>query len=212
MKMQQEEGQQILIVDDKPKNLQVIGTILRENGYLFSIARNGKKALEIIKQNPPDLILLDIMMDEMDGFETCRHLKNDPDTLDIPVIFLSALADIESKVKGFTIGAADYVTKPFQAEEVLARVKTHLALYSLQKRLEEKNALLQEALDNNKTLKGMLPICSRCKKIRDDEGYWNQIEKYVEDHSDALFSHGICPVCMEVMYGDDEWFKKISKK
>lgn len=204
----QKKDQQILIVDDMPKNIQVIGTILRGKGFLCSIAQSGRQALEIVEQNPPDLILLDIMMDDMDGFETCRCLKNKSATRDIPVIFLSGLSDTVNKVEGFKIGAVDFITKPFESEEVLVRIKTHLTLRSLQKNLEKKNTQLQEALDNINTLKGLLPICATCKKIRDDKGYWNQIDVYIEKHSNALFSHGICPDCEKQMYGDQDWYKR----
>ncbi|MFH2058646.1 MAG: response regulator [Pseudomonadota bacterium] len=208
MELFQKKDQQILIVDDVPKNIQVIGTILRGKGFLCSIAQSGSQALEIVEQNPPDLILLDIMMDGMDGFETCSRLKKNSTTKDIPIIFLSGLSDTASKVEGFKIGAVDFITKPFQSEEVLVRIKTHLTLRTLQKHLEEKNTQLQEALDKIKTLKGLLPICATCKKVRDDKGYWNQIDVYIEKHSDALFSHGICPGCSKKMYGDQDWYKR----
>ncbi len=210
----QKKSQQILIVDDKPKNLQIIGTNLREKGFLFSIARSGSQALEIIEHNPPDLILLDIVMDEMDGFETCRRLKNNPATRDIPVIFLSALSDTTDKVEGFKVGAVDFVTKPFQAEEVLARVETHLTLQTSKKYLEAKNSQLQNALDDITALQGILPICAKCKKICNDNGHWQQIESYITQHSEVEFSHSMCPECIEVMYGDQEWYRnsKAEKK
>jgi len=101
----------------------------------------------------------------------------------------------------------DYITKPVKVEAVLARVNTHLTIRRLQKDLEEKNAQLQEAFDNIKTLKGLIPICANCKKIRDDEGYWHQVEGYIRDHSEAEFTHGICPDCAMTLYpefyGDD---------
>jgi len=131
------KNQNILIVDDTPKNIQVIGTILKKEGYMISIAQSGKQALDIIRHEPPDLILLDIIMPEMDGFETCSHLKKNPETSDIPVIFLSALSDIDNKVKGFSAGAVDYVTKPIQQEELMARVTTHLTIQRYREHLKE---------------------------------------------------------------------------
>lgn len=103
--------------------------------------------------------------------------------------------------KAFDVGAVDYITKPFNPATVLARVKTHLKLS--QTLLE-----LQAALDNVKTLSGLLPICAKCKKVKEDKGYWNQIEQYIEKHSDAMFSHGLCHDCAEDLYGDKEWFRK----
>jgi PAS domain S-box-containing protein len=138
------KGQLILIVDDAPNNIKVIGTILRKKGFQVSIAQSGRQALDIIAQNHPDLILLDIIMRGMDGFEICRRLKNDSATRDIPVIFLSALSDTVDKVKGLNIGAVDYVTKPIEPEELLARIHTHLTIQSLRRELEDVNVTLEE--------------------------------------------------------------------
>lgn len=199
----------ILIVDDTPENLTVLTRMLAEQGYLVRPAISGELALKAVKTSPPDLILLDIMMNPgIDGYEVCRQLKADQTTHDIPILFMSALHETVNKVKAFEFGGVDYITKPFQVEEVLARVKTHLALRNLQKHLEEKNAQLEDALARVKTLRGLLPICARCKKIRDDQGYWKQLEDYIENHSEALFSHGLCPECMETLYGEQAWYKK----
>ena len=127
----------ILIVDDVPTNLDVICQTLSDAGFDVAIATSGKRALQQIERERPDLILLDIMMPGMDGFETCQHLKANPLTADIPVIFMTALADAESKVKALELGAVDYITKPFQEVEVLARVRTHLKLYRLTQNLEQ---------------------------------------------------------------------------
>jgi PleD family two-component response regulator len=197
---QAQSSPNILAVDDTRPNLRLLVGILAEGGYKVRPAANGRMALEAAKVEPPDLILLDIMMPEMNGFEVCRQLKADERTRDIPIIFISALDETLDKVKAFAIGGVDYITKPFQAEEVLARVKTHLTIRNLQKSLQEQNRQLQEALANVKTLKGLLPICANCKKIRDDEGYWQQVEVYVRDHSEAEFSHGICPDCIKKLY------------
>lgn len=118
----------ILIVDDVPKNLQVLGNILRKENYEIGVATNGLEALERIHEIHPDLILLDVMMPELNGFDTIKRLKEDQDTVDIPVIFLTAKTDIDDIVTGFKLGAVDYVTKPFNGTELLARVKTHLDL------------------------------------------------------------------------------------
>ncbi len=127
----------ILIVDDAAKNIQLLGTILREEGYQINVARNGWQALDVVAQMPPDLILLDVMMPELDGFETCKKLKENPATRAIPVIFLTARADTEDIVKGFELGAVDYVTKPFNAAELLSRVGTHLELKATRETLAE---------------------------------------------------------------------------
>jgi len=122
----------ILIVDDTIENIQVLGTVLRQQEYKINVAQNGMQALQVLEKVRPDLILLDIMMPELDGFETCKRLKENPGTADIPVIFLTAKTETEDIVHGFELGAVDYVTKPFNATELLARVKTHLSMHILQ--------------------------------------------------------------------------------
>ncbi|MFB2969625.1 response regulator [Aerosakkonema sp. BLCC-F183] len=134
----------ILIVDDTPTNLGSMVDFLTKSGFTVWVARSGQSAIKKVQYSPPDLILLDVIMPEMDGFETCQHLKANESTKDIPVIFMTALDDTESKVKGFNIGAVDYITKPLQHEEVLARVKTHLSIRNLTKKL------LREIADREK--------------------------------------------------------------
>ncbi|MEG4584338.1 response regulator [Microcoleus sp. MOSTC5] len=139
----------ILIVDDTPTNLDVISEALSNAGYKVAIATSGERALQQVERRPPDLILLDVMMPGIDGFETCQRLKANAKTCDIPIIFMTALVDVDNKVKGLKLGAVDYVTKPFQEQEVLARVKTHLQLRLLTQTLEQqvaqKTAELQAA-------------------------------------------------------------------
>jgi DNA-binding response OmpR family regulator len=141
------ETEAILLVDDNPTNLQLLFETLDGRGYKLLIAKDGKTALSIARKACPHLILLDIMMPEIDGYEVCRQLKADPATEEIPIIFLSALTDTKDKVQGLDLGAVDYVTKPFQPDEVIARVNTHLTVYRLKKALDEKNMELQEAND-----------------------------------------------------------------
>lgn len=144
------EKETVLVVDDTPENIAILSSLLRDQ-YRTRVATNGADALEIASSNEtrPDLILLDIRMPEMDGYEVCQHLKKDPSLRDIPVIFLSALNETVDKVKAFSVGGIDYVTKPFHAVEVLARVETHLKIRRLQVALEKQNQVLQ---DNNEKL------------------------------------------------------------
>jgi len=135
----------ILIVDDQPGNLKVLTSLLTKQGYVVRQAISGAIALKTIRKNPPDLILLDIVMHEMNGFEVCEKLKADEQSRDIPVIFISVLEETPDKVKAFEIGGVDYVTKPFQDEEVLARVETHLKLRRMELALTERNRQLQES-------------------------------------------------------------------
>lgn len=136
----------ILIVDDTPANLRLLSQMLAEKGYGVRAVKSGTRALESVQITQPSLILLDIRMPEMNGYEVCERLKEDPKTKDIPVIFISALNEIEDKVKGFGVGGVDYITKPFQIEEVLARVETHLSLRKLQKQLQDANKKFEEEL------------------------------------------------------------------
>ena len=126
----------LLVVDDTPDNLRLLSAILTERGYKVRKALNGKTALKTVQTAPPDLILLDINMPEINGYEVCAQLKANEQTHDIPIIFISALDDVLDKVKAFTVGGVDYITKPFQSEEVVARVANHLNLRSLQKALQ----------------------------------------------------------------------------
>ncbi len=196
------EDWSILVVDDNPDNLRLLTKLLNEHHFKVRLAPNGARALATIRKEAPDLVLLDIMMPGMDGFEVCRQLRADEQTAHIPIIFISAMHETIDKVKAFTLGGVDYITKPFNAEEVLSRIKTHLTLRSLQKSLEYKNAQLQKALDEIKTLQGIIPICANCKKVRDGRGFWNQVETYISKHSEAKFSHSICPTCVKVLYPD----------
>lgn len=183
----------ILLVDDQLANLKVLLSLLQSNGYRVLVADSGERALTILDNTLPDLILLDVMMPGMDGFETCRKIKSKSQTESIPVIFMTALDSNEDKVTGFEVGGVDYVTKPFQQTEVLARIKTHIAL-----RMREQE--LQKALDEVKELRGIIPICSHCKSIRDDKGYWSLLESYMSKNTHLKFSHGICPDCVEKHY------------
>jgi len=142
-----QKPENILLVDDNTTNLQVLHETLAGTGHKFLIAKNGESALAISQKARPSLILLDIMMPGIDGFEVCRRLKADPRTEAIPVIFLTALDDTRDKVKGFALGAVDYVSKPFQPEEVIARVNTHLTINRLRRSLGEKNRELKSAND-----------------------------------------------------------------
>ena len=157
------DTESILLVDDNPANLQILFQTLEGVGCKLLIAKNGQGALSIAGKALPDLILLDIMMPDIDGYEVCRQLKSNPATADIPVIFLSALVDTEDKVKGFHLGAVDYITKPFQPDEVIARVNTHLTIHRLKREVESKKDQLEHELEvvsevQRKLLPKQLPV------------------------------------------------------
>ncbi|WP_223789835.1 response regulator [Marinicella meishanensis] len=136
----------LLVVDDVSENIQVVMNILKEQGYEFSYALNGSQAQELLKTNSFDLVLLDVMMPDINGFEVCQFMKQDPRLQDIPVIFLTARVDVDSITEGFNLGGVDYITKPFHSSELIARVKTHLDLYQAKKVLQQNNLVLQKQL------------------------------------------------------------------
>lgn len=140
----------ILVVDDTPTNLQVLFDVLSEQGYRVAIAKNGETALQRVQSSEPNLILLDVMMPGLDGFETCQRLKANPATRDIPVIFMTALSDSVDQVKGLSLGAVDYITKPIQHEEVLARIRVHLQLRNATRIMEQRTNELNQALESFK--------------------------------------------------------------
>ena len=146
----------ILIVDDSPTNLSVLASTLINSGFDIAVEADGESALEQIEFNPPNLILLDVQMPGIDGFETCHRLKTNPLTKDIPVIFMTALSDTTDKVKGFSLGAVDYITKPFQQEEVLARVRLHMKLHVLTKTLEQQNIYLKNEIEQRQEAEAQL--------------------------------------------------------
>jgi signal transduction histidine kinase/DNA-binding response OmpR family regulator len=150
------DSRTILIVDDHPSNLQVLFTFLEKAGFKVLAAQNGKNALKIAEKLHPDLILLDILMPGMDGFEVCRQLKADLSTIDIPVIFLTALSETINKVKGFELGGVDYITKPIEQQELLARIHTHLTLKQMRERLTMQNQELQQEVYNRQEVENQL--------------------------------------------------------
>lgn len=198
-----QEPARVLIVDDKPENIDLTMKILEPEGYNLAFATSGAKAIEVARHFMPDLILMDVMMPPgMNGFEACTILKSDRLTCDIPVVFLTAKTETAAIVEGFHCGGQDYIPKPFRREEVLSRVHTHVQVRLLIRRQARLIDELQHALAHVKTLRGLLPICASCKKIRDDDGYWHQIESYLRTHADLDFTHGICNDCARRLYPD----------
>ncbi len=143
---------QILIVDDNPSNLALLFNYLSKKGFRVVAADSGETALKLLKENKPDLILLDVVMPEIDGYQVCRVIKDEPDLMDIPVIFLSAVTTHRDKIRAFDAGGVDYITKPFQHEELAARVNSHLMIKHQQNRMKELNSLLKESNDRKDRL------------------------------------------------------------
>jgi PleD family two-component response regulator len=193
--------EQILIVDDMPGNIKILGEILKDK-YKIIVASNGKAATQLASEKMPDLILMDVMMPEMDGFTACQIIKSDPKTAEIPIIFITSLSDTSDIVTGFETGGVDYIVKPFNAKEVQVRINTHLHLKRLHNQLKETIGHLQDALENVQKLSGLIPMCSSCRNIRNDSGYWQGVEDYLTQNSDLMVSHTLCPGCMIKLYPD----------
>lgn len=184
---QKAEMSNIVIIDDVPANLRLLVGILARPDYIIHPILDPVMAINGIKADPPDIILLDIMMPTMSGYDLCYRLKSDPDTIDIPVIFITSRDDIEDKVKGFSMGAVDYITKPFQADDVIVRVQTHIKMYSLQKNLRRKT---EEMVSLNKVLEG--EIIERQKvevELRESYLWLNSVFNALEESVIILNPH-----------------------
>jgi CheY-like chemotaxis protein len=192
------EAVRILIAEDDPVSRLMLHGMLTEWGYDAEAVADGEQAWHALqKPDAPEVAILDWVMPRLDGIEVCRRTRRRPTANPCYLILLTsrdAKADI---VAGLRSGANDYVTKPFDREELQARIAVGASVVGLQNNLRARVRELEEALQQVKQLRGLLPICSYCKKIRDDQNYWQQVESYIGIHSDAQFSHGICPECFE---------------
>ncbi len=167
-------GSLVLVVDDEDENRHILRLLLEREGYKVAEAKTGLEGLDATLSLQPSLVLLDVTMPELDGFEVCHRLKGHLRTAGIPVIFLTAMAGSADIVRGFQMGGVDYITKPFQSAELLARVRTHVQLRQLQR---------------------VLSVCSYCGKIRTDSAEWQPVETYIKQKTGADLSHGVCPDC-----------------
>ena len=199
----------ILIVDDISDNIFLLKEILERKGFTECIGVESAQAA-FQKINPAvNLVLMDIMMPEINGIEACRILKSMETARDIPIIMVTAKTELESLEQAFEAGAMDYILKPVKKTDLLARVRSALSLKKAmdqrkerERELETRNHELEKAFQEIRTLRGFLPICAHCKKIRNVEGLWQQMESYLQQHSDVKFSHGICETCLQEKYPD----------
>jgi phosphoserine phosphatase RsbU/P len=185
----------ILIADDDPVSRRVLEITLCRWKYEVVATVDGSSAWHALQHAPFDLALLDWIMPGCDGLELCGKIRSTPALASLYLIFVTARTSKADIVAGLDGGADDYVTKPFDREELRARLQVGRRILGLQQRLGEQVRQLQDTLAQVKQLQGMLPICSYCKKIRDDRNYWQQVETYVAERSEARFSHSICPAC-----------------
>jgi DNA-binding response OmpR family regulator len=191
----------ILIAEDDPASATLLAEFLKMEGHEVSIAPDGAEAWkQIEKAREPQLILLDWQMPAMDGMEVVRRIQSLQDTPPAYVIMLTSRGNKEDIIAALETGAHDYLAKPFDPGELRARIGVGCRMIQLQVALAGKIAELRQAIEQVKTLRGIVPICSNCKKIRDDEGYWNQVDAYISKHSEAQFTHGICPDCIKKLY------------
>ena len=233
----------VLIVEDSPTQAARLEYLLESEGFEVTVAGHGLDAIEKLKERLPSIIVSDVIMPGMDGYEFCHRIKVNEEWRGVPVVLLTTLADPGDIFKGLESGADHYLLKPYDEDILISRIRSILAETHLRKsnksqmgieityagqqyfinadriqildlllatfenvvrknrELEQTNQELKQSLETNKILRGLLPICSYCKKIRDDKGYWEQVEGYVSRHTDASFSHGICPDCAKRYYG-----------
>ena len=188
----------VLIAEDDITSRRILQVLLTQWGFEVIAVSDGEAAWgELQKEASPHLVILDWMMPGKDGHELCRLVRESSEMKNKYIVMLTSKGFKEDIVSGFEAGADDYITKPFEREELRARVKVGERIISLQTALASRILELQQALNHIKTLQGILPICSYCKKIRDDHNYWQMLESYISKHSDAQFSHSICPECYE---------------
>ena len=198
-----------LIADDDRIAAEVLARTLARCDFEVTIARDGAEAWDVLQQpDAPSLAILDWMMPRIDGPEVCRLVRAETPNAHAYLILLTSRDTSAYVVAGLDAGADDYLVKPFDPAELLARVRVGTRVLGLQDRLAARIEELQSALSHVKQLSGLLPICSYCKRIRTDENYWQQVDGYLVEHSDARFTHGICPPCYNALSKDlDEYSK-----
>jgi sigma-B regulation protein RsbU (phosphoserine phosphatase) len=186
----------VLIAEDDTVSRRMLEAMLTKWGYQVVVACDGLAAWQALQTpDPPRVAVLDWMMPGLDGIEICRRIAADSAYLPIHLILLTTRSDKEDIVEGFQAGANDYITKPFQHEELHARVQVGARVVQLQLEAAERVKQLEYALAHVKQLQGLLPICAYCKNVRIDGGYWEQIDVYIAEHAEVAVTHGICPDC-----------------
>lgn len=200
--------QAVLVVDDNPTDRRYVARLLEGPDRHIVTAGGGEEALALLPDHDFALIILDVQMDGMSGFETAEKIRTDEKTQDVPIIFVTATSRGEEAIfRGYDTGAVDYLFKPVESNLLRSKVKVFCQLSAqrllIRQQLEEiqaKNDVLRRQLDEIRTLRGLVPICAKCKNVRDDSGFWQSIEIYVSEHSEAEFSHSLCPHCRDVLY------------
>ena len=192
----------VLVADDDPVAAKILSAALRSWKLDDEVVVDGVAAWDSINLQHTPLAIVDWMMPGIDGPELCRRLRASPATANTYILLLTARESSADMVHGLDAGADDYITKPFDREELRARVNVGVRVATLQGKLENRVDELQRALADVRQLEGFLSICSYCKRIRTEEQSWEQMERYISDHSHAQFSHGICPSCFDKAKAD----------
>ena len=191
----------VLIAEDDSTTRTVLAGMLKKCGDEVVETINGAAAWDALQQpDAPALAILDWIMPEMDGLEVVRRVRALQTNRPPHIIMLTIRGEKADIIAGLEAGADDYLSKPFDPGELRARIEVGRRLVKMQDSLASKVEELRQAIDQIKTLRGIVPICASCKKIRDDQGYWNQVEVYVRDHTEAEFSHSLCQECMKKLY------------
>jgi CheY-like chemotaxis protein len=200
--------QSVLIVDDSPTDVLYLRKLIEQSDRHVLTATTGEEALNVLKGFECALVLLDIELEGLNGFQVADRIRGNERTRNLPIIFISATSrDDEHVFRGYDVGAVDYLFKPVEPNLLRSKVNVFCELaaqrFVIQEQLQEiqaKNDVLRQQLEEIKTLRGLVPICARCKSVRDDTGFWQTIEAYVCEHSEAEFSHSLCPECANVLY------------
>jgi len=188
----------VLVAEDDPVSRRLLAVSLRRWGYEVVEAVDGEQAWDLLQQpDAPNLVILDWMMPGVGGIEICRRVRQADHPAPAYIILLTVRTSRVDIVHGLDAGANDYITKPFNREELRARIQCGVRTVHLERSLAQRVRELEEALLRVRVLQGLLPICSYCKKIRNDRNYWQRVEEYITAHTDAVFSHGICPECFK---------------
>jgi len=204
----------VVIAEDDRVTGEILGRTLQRWEYQTTLVGDGTEAWERLRTaTEPTLAILDWMMPGMDGPDVCRRVRAELPLANMYLLLVTARESRGDVIAGLDAGADDYIIKPFDPDELRARVAVGARVLGLQQKLAERVAELQAALSNVKQLRGLLPICSYCKRIRGDDQYWQQVEGYIAQHSDAQFSHGICPTCYATVSAEiDEISRNRPKK
>jgi DNA-binding response OmpR family regulator len=189
----------VLIADDEATSRHLIQATLGGWGFEVVVAVDGCEALRVLQESSgPEIAMLDWVMPGIDGLDLCRRIRATMPNAATYIILVTARGGLENVVRGLEAGADDYITKPFDPRELRARLHVGVRVVQLQRALVERFQELENALKGVKQLQGLLPICSYCKKIRNDRNYWEQVDAYIASHSEAQFSHGVCPDCYDI--------------